>query len=283
MPLRGQTKRDVLTDFRRAELIEAASAVFAHKGFAAASVDDIARAAGVAKGTIYLYYPSKHDLYWAALESGIVVLHQAVRAAVAAVPLSLRDQLTAIARTKLTHFDQRRDFFRIFFSELGSQACVASTHTRLRPLHREHVEYLETLIAAAVARGEIPACEIGRVAFALTDLTRGVIRRRLLESTATILDDEVDFIVDLMWHGIAGRGAARGDQTTRARTTRAQIERAPTESAPTKRIQTKRIKTKRSERRPSPTPRQKTQSQKTQAQKTPSRQPHRARQPKERS
>ena len=75
MPLRGVTKREVLADFRRAELVDAASAVFARKGFAGASVDEIAKMAGVAKGTVYLYYPSKHDIYWAALESGGAVHH----------------------------------------------------------------------------------------------------------------------------------------------------------------------------------------------------------------
>lgn len=44
---------------RRGELIEAAASVFARKGVAAASVDDIVRAAGVAKGTFYLYFATK--------------------------------------------------------------------------------------------------------------------------------------------------------------------------------------------------------------------------------
>ena len=133
MPLRGLTKRDVLADFRRAELIDAANAVFARKGFAGASVDEIAKMAGVAKGTVYLYYPSKHDIYWAVLESGIVALDKAIREAVGAAPRSLKAQLLAVAQTKLAYFDERRDFFRIFFSELGSQACEVSTASAAAP------------------------------------------------------------------------------------------------------------------------------------------------------
>jgi AcrR family transcriptional regulator len=48
---------------RPAEILEAALTVFAEKGFAAARMDDIARRAGVTKGTIYLYFPSKEDLF----------------------------------------------------------------------------------------------------------------------------------------------------------------------------------------------------------------------------
>ena len=52
-----QTRREI----RRQELVEAAVAVFLDKGVAATSVDDIVRAAGVAKGTFYLYFETKDD------------------------------------------------------------------------------------------------------------------------------------------------------------------------------------------------------------------------------
>ena len=48
-------------DVRRRELLQAAVGVFAEKGIASASVDDIVRAAGVAKGTFYLYFATKDD------------------------------------------------------------------------------------------------------------------------------------------------------------------------------------------------------------------------------
>jgi AcrR family transcriptional regulator len=48
---------------RPGEILEAALAVFAEKGFAAARMDDIAARAGVTKGTIYLYFPSKEEVF----------------------------------------------------------------------------------------------------------------------------------------------------------------------------------------------------------------------------
>ena len=48
---------------RPAELLEAALDVFAEKGFAAARMDDIAARAGVAKGTVYLYFPGKEAVF----------------------------------------------------------------------------------------------------------------------------------------------------------------------------------------------------------------------------
>ncbi len=51
-------------DERRADLLRAAQAVFAQKGYHAATVDDITRAAGVAKGTFYLYFREKREVFY---------------------------------------------------------------------------------------------------------------------------------------------------------------------------------------------------------------------------
>ena len=48
---------------RPAEILDAALKVFAQKGFAAARMDDIAKAAGVTKGTIYLYFENKEEVF----------------------------------------------------------------------------------------------------------------------------------------------------------------------------------------------------------------------------
>src|SRR5438045_312242 len=73
-----KTKKDVVTEFRTAGILEAARKVFAKKGFNEATVDDIAAAARVAKGTVYLYYRSKREVYFAALKFGIAQMYAAL-------------------------------------------------------------------------------------------------------------------------------------------------------------------------------------------------------------
>jgi AcrR family transcriptional regulator len=57
---------------RPAELTEAALDLFAEKGFAATRLDDVAQRAGVSKGTLYLYFDSKEDLFKAVVRQGLV-------------------------------------------------------------------------------------------------------------------------------------------------------------------------------------------------------------------
>lgn len=53
---------------RPAEIVDAAADIFIERGYAATRTDDIARRAGVAKGTLYLYFTTKEDLFKAVVE-----------------------------------------------------------------------------------------------------------------------------------------------------------------------------------------------------------------------
>ena len=67
---RPQRKRR--KEARPSELTAAALALFVEKGFAATRLDDVASHAGVSKGTLYLYFDSKEDLFKAVIAEGIV-------------------------------------------------------------------------------------------------------------------------------------------------------------------------------------------------------------------
>src|SRR6516225_6265770 len=57
---------------RPGEILDAALACFAERGFAATRLDDVARRAGVTKGTLYLYFPNKEELFKAVVRHTIV-------------------------------------------------------------------------------------------------------------------------------------------------------------------------------------------------------------------
>src|SRR5436190_14570990 len=61
------TKKTIVTEFRRSEILQAARKVFARRGYRATTVDDIAAEAKIAKGTLYLYFKSKEAIYLTAL------------------------------------------------------------------------------------------------------------------------------------------------------------------------------------------------------------------------
>jgi AcrR family transcriptional regulator len=57
---------------RPGEILGAALACFAERGFAATRLDDVAQRAGITKGTLYLYFPNKEELFKAVVAQGLV-------------------------------------------------------------------------------------------------------------------------------------------------------------------------------------------------------------------
>ncbi len=71
---RGALPRQRRKEARPQELLDAALALFVEKGFAATRMDEVAQRAGVAKGTLYLYYPSKEELFKAVVRHNLGAL-----------------------------------------------------------------------------------------------------------------------------------------------------------------------------------------------------------------
>ncbi|MDH4480027.1 MAG: TetR/AcrR family transcriptional regulator [Rhodoferax sp.] len=65
-------KRERRKDARPRELLDAALALFVEQGFAATKVEDVARRAGVSKGTLFLYFATKEELFKAVVRENIV-------------------------------------------------------------------------------------------------------------------------------------------------------------------------------------------------------------------
>ena len=83
-------------DARPAELLAAALELFVDKGYAATRLEDVAARAGVAKGTLYLYFDNKEALFRAVVEQGIVPLFVAVESEIADYRGSAAELLIAL-------------------------------------------------------------------------------------------------------------------------------------------------------------------------------------------
>jgi AcrR family transcriptional regulator len=66
------TRKKQITERRQTEILKAAGDIFARKGYAAATIPEIARSAGLASGTVYLYFPSKRDLFIATIRQWMI-------------------------------------------------------------------------------------------------------------------------------------------------------------------------------------------------------------------
>jgi AcrR family transcriptional regulator len=200
-----RTKKDVVTEFRTGEILQAAYRVFAERGFELATMDEIAKAAGVAKGTLYLYYPSKQDIYSAALHRSAVEL--AARTATAMEGASgIEAKLQAFIATRLRYFEEHRDFFRIYDQEFGRSICRPGQKIRgVEELYLDQVKALDRVLQQAVRRRAIRPIRTDSTAFAIFDVTRGLAKQRLRGAARGPVEDDIAFAFDLTWKGIGHR------------------------------------------------------------------------------
>jgi len=132
-------------DNRRDQLLEAAARLFAEQGFHAASMRDIAKAAGMLSGSIYYHFESKDELLLAVCELGISRLEAAVEQAVASAGepwARLEAACAAHMRSLVTY----RDFTRAMIQATPEEANGAGE--RIRELRRNYEARFRRLIDA---------------------------------------------------------------------------------------------------------------------------------------
>lgn len=119
-------------DARPAELLAAALDCFAEKGFAATRMDDIARRAGVAKGTFYLYFPSKEAVFEALVRENILPRLAAMEAAMAQGGGSAAARLRAILENIIPVITNQRlvSLPKLVLSEAGNFPDMARFYRR---------------------------------------------------------------------------------------------------------------------------------------------------------
>ncbi len=196
-----RTKQQVVAEFRRAAIVEAARRVFARKGFASSIVDEIAREAGMAKGTIYLYYRSKREIYRAVLLHDMQRMKTETLDSIAAAG-SLRDKIRAFLATRIAHVELNHEIFRIMDLE-GARSTL--TRSQYHALIQEPVQMLAKAIAAAAERGEIRRVDAERAAWSVADLTRGAVQRRMLGHSQLSVEQEADAQLDFIWAALERR------------------------------------------------------------------------------
>ncbi len=143
-------------------ILNAALDVFVEKGFADTRLDEVAARAGVAKGTIYLYVPSKSALFEELVGSAIRSPVEGIAQQVTALDLPLE----AVLRLLFTRIREevletpRREVIRLILSEAGKFPELAELY------HREVVSrgmsLLRSVLARAAERGEIRPDELVR-------------------------------------------------------------------------------------------------------------------------
>jgi TetR/AcrR family transcriptional regulator len=154
-------------EHRKEEILDAAQKVFFEKGLAVATMDEIAEAAELSKGTLYLYYKSKEDLYLGVMMRGMQVLFTDYEGLAASLESPLQ-KIIKLSELYIDFFTSNRKFFRMFHflqmpqfhkqvSEEMQQFCGIET----RKLWDLVIGIMKQGMEAGILRSDLNPIEIG--------------------------------------------------------------------------------------------------------------------------
>jgi len=166
---------------KKEEILRAATPVFAEKGYHETSMEEIAEASGVAKGTLYLYYKSKADLF---IELNFKLLEETDRWLDEASEIEggIWEKIAYLLRTSLAYFIENKFVFSILQREtpLESVAMGEETAERIKEVMKGRVSRLASIFAAHKDEGELSGDFTGQeAAFFCLNTVEGIVRRFL--------------------------------------------------------------------------------------------------------
>jgi AcrR family transcriptional regulator len=169
---------------RREAILAAALDEFSARGFAAARLDDVAKRAGVAKGTIYLYFRDKESLFQELVRSMLSpIVGQVEAAPMIDLPVRMVIEMIAEVFVREVFGTRRKDVIRLILTE--GQRFPKLAEIYYHEVIARAVPAVRALMARAVARGELRSDALARFP-------------QLLVAPAMIA---------LMWNGLFGRFA----------------------------------------------------------------------------
>jgi AcrR family transcriptional regulator len=190
-------KKELVTEWRRAEIITAAAKVFGEKGFDNTRVDDIAAEAGLTKATIYAYFPSKDLIYEAVVDQAFEELADLTRERLSK-GRTFAEKLEGFIAVRLMYWEQKRVLYRVIWSvnaDLRNRARAIAGYERF-------VDVLSKIFEEACRAGEIPRQDFVAGAWRLLDMLRGIYDRRLHGEDQMSIDETIRSLTEFTLHGL---------------------------------------------------------------------------------
>jgi len=202
-----KSKEEVVQEFRVQSIQDATMRVIGRKGMSSATIQEIADEAGVAKGTIYLYFRDREELVEKTFERAMGQLLEKIDEAIAANE-KFESKVRAIMAAKLAFFTANREFFRLYLSlrlPEGNAQEQRRQRQRCQPRYHTRTQQLADILKEAMERGEIRAVDPYRLAIFIIEGSTAIILERLSESSSPPEQADVDFMTSFILDGVRKR------------------------------------------------------------------------------
>ncbi|MBI4644826.1 MAG: TetR/AcrR family transcriptional regulator [Deltaproteobacteria bacterium] len=208
------TKKEVVTAFRTREILAAARKLMEQRGLEAVTMDEIAGAAGVAKGTIYLYFPSKDEL----IQELLSQVGENLRAALESIintPQPPEEKLRQVVTWLLRHLERERVLFPVFLQELRQERSgEPGRGRRFHDLEEKIMAQLTGLFAEGIVQRQFIPANPRLLTFMLRGLVRSVGYYQMSEGQEEAVKEALPLLLTLLSSGLTPKPQAAAEVAT---------------------------------------------------------------------
>jgi len=181
-------------------MIETAAPLFAELGYTDCDMERVAAVAGIAKGTLYLYFPGKQELFFACVDWGMRQMQAAVRSAAESTPEPF-EQIARAIRAYLLFFDEHPQYVELMIQERAIfKDRKQSTYFKQRDANRGPWRQLYVeLIAAGRFRSDLTA---ERIVDTIGNLLYGTMFTNHFAGRSVSIDEQYTTLLEIVFRGI---------------------------------------------------------------------------------
>lgn len=189
-------------DAIKKEILQEAKKLFRHYGWSKTTMEDIAKAAGKGKSTLYYYYKSKDEIFDAVASREMEEVFQRVREEVAKAETA-EDKLRTLCMTKFEILQQKAILYKIVRGEIEANL------PRLIDLNRRYeikeISLMRSILKFGIEKGEFSryaAEDVDAIAFTLVCAFRGIEVGLLVEDKFSDLENRMETINTILMRGL---------------------------------------------------------------------------------
>lgn len=181
-------------------IFKSASKTFSEKGYDGATMDDIAAAAGVSKGTLYYHFKSKQDIFEYIVTEGMKFIKEELVTAVNRDEQSL-DKLKTLCKVQLQLVYDNKDFFKVIMSQLWGQEL---RNIQMREAVEEYISTIEKYLRQAMESETIEKGEVKFMAYTFFGNLCSAVAYELINKDQYDLNEVIDKLIHHILNGIKG-------------------------------------------------------------------------------
>jgi len=168
-----------MSEQTRRQLIEAAAAIFSEQGYHRAKVEDVARRADVAKGTVYYHFSGKAELFAALVVEGIENHIRDIKNSVEA-DTPVEKQLKTLIKSSIELYLDYENVASITFSEINS-SIDSEAFSLIEESKRKYLKFIQETVEEGIEKGEFKPLNPRLVASGLEGTLEGALEELFKE------------------------------------------------------------------------------------------------------